>query len=231
MTLLQQPGANMSRQGAPVMVYQDFPKWMSHPGYAPAKVAQEIPVIGPTGKPTGSQFVGGTSERFPPVLVHSPDQEQYHQAQGYRTNGSCSASEFDRLVKAGLPKDAEHQPQEYPKWVKGKLCQDAIEEAKVLGSLPEPDVQVAVPAMSEATPPVESLSERKARLRAELAALEAEEQSRTIAPLTEEQAALKAARSREKSAAIKAGLARKRLEAAQKMASGSVPEEDAPKIH
>lgn len=115
------------RPTPPTAVFQEYPKAMTHPGYQPAQVAQEI--RHPDGK---ISFVGGTSVRLAPVLVQDADQEEYYVSRGYVTTGTCDPAAFAKLAAQAQPVNAGYVPQEYPKWAGGVLVNSREEEDAAL---------------------------------------------------------------------------------------------------
>ena len=126
---LQVPGQGIVTPPGPTRQYQEYPKLMRHPGYAPATIGQEV--VHESGK--FKYYVGGTAQRYPHVLVHSAMDEEHHKSLGYESKGSCSGAEFARMVQTYEPAPTVHVPEEYPKWVQGKLVKTAAEEAALTG--------------------------------------------------------------------------------------------------
>ena len=126
---MQVPGAGIIPAGRPTIDYKEYPKMMTHPQYQPGKPSD------PIKHPSGFTYHGiGTPVRFPPVLVKTKADEEYHASLGYESQGKCDAAAFDRAVGAGqIPNQMTYKPLEYPKWVQGTLCNNAEEEQKVLG--------------------------------------------------------------------------------------------------
>src|SRR5665647_2030304 len=113
--------------------YQEFPKHMAHPAYTPGSLGTEVK--SPGGVP---HYVGGKSARFPPVMVHNADQQEYHESQGYVAQGTTDAAAFTR-AHAIAPPMSNYKPEEYPKWIGDVLVQDEDEEA-ALAAAPPPAV-------------------------------------------------------------------------------------------
>ena len=124
---MQVPGQGLIPQGRPTIDYKEYPKMMTHPQYQPGKPGPEVK------SPHGfSYHVGGTPIRFPPVLVKTPDDEEYHKSMGYESQGKCDAAAFARAVGAGqIPDHVAYKPLEYPKWVHGKLIHSREEEDRL----------------------------------------------------------------------------------------------------
>jgi hypothetical protein len=143
---MQVPGAGIIPAGRPTIDYKEYPKMMTHPQYRPGKPSPEVK------SPHGFTYHGiGEPVRFAPVLVKTQQDEEYHASLGYVSQGKCDPAAFDRAVGAGqIPEQVAHKPLEYPKWVLGKLCANAEEEQKVLGS---PTPVVTVPALNESVSP------------------------------------------------------------------------------
>lgn len=118
----------------PIPVFEKFPMVMRHP-----HERKSVPVLVPgtqrhdaMGNPiAGTGVYQGTPDFMPPVHVHNQDQEDYYHAQGYVSAGTMDAAAFDRIAAA--PIAPPHDVQEWPKWVNGKLCQNAEEEAAASG--------------------------------------------------------------------------------------------------
>jgi len=144
---MQVPGAGIIPAGRPTIDYKEYPKMMTHPQYRPGKPSPEIK------SPHGFTYHGiGEPVRFPPVLVKTKQDEEYHASLGYESQGKCDAAAFDRAVGAGqIPQEVAHKPLEYPKWVLGKLCANAEEEQKVLGgpTMAQIVAENTEPALSE----------------------------------------------------------------------------------
>jgi hypothetical protein len=176
--VMQTPAQGIVTPAPPTRDHQQYPKHMRHPGYAPATVGDEVK------SPHGfTYYRGGTSQRYPPVLVGNEIDEQYHLSQGYEVVGSCSPESFARLVQQDMTVIEGHEPIEYPKWVNGKLVKSAEEEARLTGQpVPgsseaageAPALDTEVNTLTVFTPPVESKEDKRARLLRELAELEDE---------------------------------------------------------
>lgn len=167
------------RDAPPVPEFIEYPKCMVHPGFMPASIGTEV-------EKNGFKYhVGGTPVRFPPVMVNSADQEEYHEAQGYVSQGKSDPAAFSRLAAAAMPANHDYQPVEFPKWAGGVLVNNPREEAEALAArreqlaikpdAPLPDTQPAalVYADSHTTLPWERAPELpKAPDEARLEALE-----------------------------------------------------------
>lgn len=172
------PGKGIVRADGPTTEHEEYPKHMVHRGYQPGFVGTKIE------SPHGfSYYQGGTPIRFPPVLVMTKDQEEYHASQGYESIGKSDPAAFAKAVAEAAPLVGEYKPEEYPKWVNGKTVNSAEEEAKLRGpTLTDTGVSyqeaVAWLANQGAPPPVAELEAKSDQLRiaeleAELAALKA----------------------------------------------------------
>ena len=106
-----------------------YPKEMRHPAFVPG-IAQEVQPknwhLTHPGQPwTG---FGGSSDRFPPVTVTNPDQQEFHESRGYlAVDGSTI------IGVQGI-----EQSTEYPKWIKSPDGEEVIvnsveEESQVMG--------------------------------------------------------------------------------------------------
>lgn len=127
---MQRPGQGIVNPAGPTAVHSEYPKHMAHPGYQPGSVGDEVK------SPHGfSYHVGGTSIRFPPVLVHDEDQEEYHKSQGYVSIGKSDPAAFARAVASAAPTAEIHEPDPYPKWIAAlnRSVGSAEEEAEALG--------------------------------------------------------------------------------------------------
>lgn len=145
MAVLLAPGEGRYSEPAPTSEFSKFPMHMVHPGFSPGTVGEEIK------SPHGfSYHVGGTAIRFPPVLVWTEDQEQQHAAQGYVSIGKSDPAAFARAVAEARPIEPDHKPEPYPKWVGGKVANNAEEEARILG------VPVASSEPAEAAPSIDT---------------------------------------------------------------------------
>lgn len=104
--------------------FQEYPKAMTHPHYKRATMTQ----IDGKDPNSGKIFhdVQGTPDRFAPVLVNDRDQEEAHLAMGYEPAGQMDEAAFARGVAAPIPPD--YQPEAYPKWVGGVLCETEADE-------------------------------------------------------------------------------------------------------
>ena len=172
---MQVPGQGIIPAGRPIVNHKEYPKHMAHPQFQPGKPGPEVK------SPHGFTYhVGGTSIRFPPVLVRTPEQEEYHKSLGYETVGKSDPDAFNRAVGAGqIPDHVAYVPLEYPKWVQGKLVHSKEEELRLSGSsepAPEPAVNHEVATLLDqpgiGDPPVETTEEKRARLLRELAELD-----------------------------------------------------------
>lgn len=170
---MQPPGQGLIPQGRPTIDFKEYPKMMTHPAYQPGKPGPEVK------SPHGFTYhIGGEPIRYPPVLVKTPDDEEYHKSMGYESQGKCDAAAFARAVGAGqIPDHVDYKPLEYPKWVQGKLVHSREEENKL-----SQVVAIFAPSENEATRPdlpvllapsvEETTEEKRARLLKELAELD-----------------------------------------------------------
>ena len=128
---MQQPGQGIVPAGRPTVDHKEYPKHMAHPQYQPGKPGPEIK------SPHGFSYnAPGTPIRFPPVLVKTAAQEEYHKSLGYETVGKSDPDAFNRAVGNGqIPDHVAYVPMEYPKWVMGKLVNNAEEEAKLVAAM------------------------------------------------------------------------------------------------
>lgn len=129
--------------------YQTYPLTMVHPGYTPPKMVKD-----------GIDTRTVSPERLAPVTVVNEDDQAYYEAQGYKPAGKIDPSAWVRAQANPPPPD--YEPAEYPKWVNGRLVQDAAQEA------------IAVSVFVEAEKPTVRTVDEAELLRAKIAALEAE---------------------------------------------------------
>lgn len=128
--------------------FNEYPKMMTHPGYHPGSIGEEVK------SPAGyTHYVGGTSVRFAPVLVHGADDEEYHAAQGYVSQGKSDAAAFARLAAVAVPKSQTYDPVEYPKWAGGVLVNNRDEEiAALAGRREQLGIEPQLAAQPETNP-------------------------------------------------------------------------------
>lgn len=182
MAVLLTPGAGLIPEQKPVTQHNEYPKHMTHPAFRPGTVGKEV--MSPNKVPYN---LPGEAIRFPPVLVMDADQEEYHAAQGYVSVGKSDPQAFARAVASATPPPTDHNPVEYPKWVKGKIVNSAEEEAALSGP-PALNAEGAEPesfeatmeavdrALNEKTPAqieIEALKQQNAKQAAELAEMRA----------------------------------------------------------
>lgn len=137
------------RDAPKVPEFNEYPKCMAHPGFHPGDIGTEVRT--PSGY---SHYVGGTPARFAPVLVHSPDDEEYYAAKGYVSQGKSDPAAFARAAAAAAPAGASYVPVEYPKWAGGVLVNNADEEAEALAARRE---QLAIKEPEAASAPTQAL--------------------------------------------------------------------------
>jgi|SRR5882672_3800310 len=144
----------------------EYPKWLHHPGFAPAVLSDDYALGGgrnarfaPDGKPS----------QFPPVVVHNADQEAMYVARGYAA-GAYDHAKVERMRIAPLPNGYREQEyprfesdgsvtpdpnpppvdnHEFPKWVGDEIALNAEEEAAILarGSLKNEPTQTEPPVV------------------------------------------------------------------------------------
>lgn len=165
MALMNQPGMGIVREPIPMTAHVEFPKHMRHPGFQPGTPDEEVKL--PGGK---LAYAGGKSIRFPDVLVHGREQEEYHESLGYRSIGQSDPAAFARAVQAASPQAEVHQPVQYPKWVNGKIAHSIEDEAEILGTpIPETPAPVVVKTADQLR--IETLEAQIATLMAKVAPL------------------------------------------------------------
>ncbi len=128
--------------------HNEFPKMMHHPHYRKSQATKLNPEL--SDKKSDYQ---GSPERFPPVLVHTQDDEERYSAEGYVTVGKSDPAAFARSVQSAAPPD--YEPQEYPKWSNGVLVTSPEHEAELAAQAAEdePDEEgEPEPVMATAEP-------------------------------------------------------------------------------
>jgi hypothetical protein len=102
--------------------YEEYPKWLKHPGEAPARISDDW-ANGPpqVGQNIGFHSPAGKPAQFPPVLVNSREQEEMYEARGY-TAGPMSAAAAQTARAAPIP--AGYSKEEYPRIDNGMVVQD-----------------------------------------------------------------------------------------------------------
>lgn len=145
------PGRNPATMTAEANAadFSDYPKHMHHPGFQPGVADTEYKILKADGSPSGMvTYSGGKPIRYPPVLVHTPDQEEQHAAMGYVSVGKSDPAAFARAVAGTMPVTSDYKPVEYPKWIDGPngkvLVQDVEQERLILSLDVLDDPQEAV---------------------------------------------------------------------------------------
>lgn len=159
--------------------FEQFPLTMAHPNFVPSK-SEPVPGTERRG-PNGfliSQDYRGTPERYPPVTVHDHDQQEYYEAQGYRVVGKADPAAYARAHAS--PAEASYVPMDYPKWVNGVLCNDAMEADKA--SAIEEEDEEAVESAPSILDELAELRSANARLQAQLELRTQEMQHQALAP-------------------------------------------------
>src|SRR5512146_1695166 len=95
--------------------YETYPLTMVHPGYSPPKMVKE-----------GIDTRTVSPERLPPVTAGDENQREYYESLGYTTAGKVDPSAWVRAQANPAPPD--YEPAEYPKWVAGRLVENAEQE-------------------------------------------------------------------------------------------------------
>ena len=131
---------NERKQEASVPTHSEYPKHMRHPSFQPGTVGKEV--VSPNGV---RHNVGGSPIKFPPVLVHNPDDEEFYAAKGYVVQGQSDAAAFANAYATAEPM-SDYKPQQYPKWVNGRLVENEDEEIAALDAGP---VEAEAPAEAE----------------------------------------------------------------------------------
>lgn len=133
---MELPGQGIVRDPGPNKKHEEYPKMMTHPAYRRGKPDVEIKEMNEHGQPTGRLFYrGGESIRFPPVLVRTQADEEFHASQGYENPVKCDPAAFARLVADVEPVPENYAPIEYPKYVFGKIVNNVAEEEERLIAL------------------------------------------------------------------------------------------------
>jgi hypothetical protein len=134
--------------------YQEYPKWLHHPGSQPAVIS--VPPTVERGKLRADQAPGAPMT-YPPVMVHNPDDEAYYVARGY-SSGASNRGDYERQTIAPPPagfvqrdfpmygeggliiQDPNAPPPdigEYPKYVGDEIARNRAEEDEILSRRPE----------------------------------------------------------------------------------------------
>ena len=106
--------------------YERYPLLMVHPAHLPASIG--TPKLDSSGRPVA--WEGGTAERYPPIQVQSPDDEEFYKSRGYEPAGKGDPAAWSRAHANPINIDS-YKPVEYPKWVIDREVQSAEEEAAV----------------------------------------------------------------------------------------------------
>lgn len=117
------------------MTHQEYPLTMAHPAYQASK---SVPVPGterfaPDGVTIIASDWQGSPEKFPPVTAVNADDEEFYISQGYARAGQSDPAAYATALAAPLP--ALYEPEEYPKWIDGVLCQSAEDAAEMQGAV------------------------------------------------------------------------------------------------
>jgi hypothetical protein len=115
--------------------YRDYPKWMSHPAFAPATL--------------GTGPGEGTPIRYAPICVEDEDQEAYYKAQGYAPSGTPNPKMFE--AKRASKEESDYVHQEYPKWIGHHLVHSRDEERALKGEAPAPPTAPVPPKVPRQT--------------------------------------------------------------------------------
>lgn len=130
---MEQPGAGIVRDAGPNKQHEEYPRYMTHPAFRPGKPDREIKVFNDAGQEVGKRYMGGESIRFAPVMARTAAQRDEHLAAGYQDNGKTDAAAFQRLAASAEPVQENYIPIEYPKYVFGKIVDNAEEaEARLI---------------------------------------------------------------------------------------------------
>lgn len=151
---MEVPGDGIVRDAGPNKQHEEFPRYMTHPAFRPGKPDKEIKVFNDAGQEVGKRYMGGESIRFAPVMARTAAQRDEHLAAGYQDNGKTDAAAFQRLVASAEPVRESYIPIEYPKFVFGKIVDNAEEaEARLieLNINADGSPREAAPASSEAS--------------------------------------------------------------------------------
>lgn len=139
--------------------YAEYPMMLVHPEHVDAIPDETIAKRETNGELVVTRLPG-KPEKFPPVTAKDAQERKLWEAKGYHVPVRLDPKAFDRAHAAPKPKTLPVTPDEYPKWVRGVVVKNRMEEDILLGN--------AVPEV-----PQEPLSEED-ELRAKIAALEAE---------------------------------------------------------
>jgi hypothetical protein len=133
---------------APIKVtkYSEFPKVLNHPDHEPtrmvsaethgAAVSPDCPWRA-TARLASYVPAVWEPERYPPVTVHSPQEEALFIAKGYAVTGTSDKAAFSSAVASSLCPREVSEFHEHPKWVTGPdgaavLVKTAAEESALL---------------------------------------------------------------------------------------------------
>lgn len=196
--------------------YAVFPLTMAHPAFEPAK---SIPVPGSEIRDGLGNVVRvdyrGTPEKFPPVTVSNPQEEEYYVAQGYKRAGQIDPSAWVK-AHSDAPPD-EYVPLKYPLWRDGVLYMTAQEDPGATEEDLRP--QEAAEPSKAASEPVQPSGEAE-NLRAMM-----EEMNRTMQAMNQQMAEQKAEANR---LAAKNAELESMLDQATAPAAGPAPAEAQP---
>src|ERR1700761_4872680 len=111
--------------------FNEYPKFMTHPGYDPGSVGEEV-----RGTGGFTYHVNGRPARLAPVMVHNRDDEENYAAKGYVSQGKSDPNAFAKAAAAAASAQtpAGYVPIEYPKWAGGVLVNNKEEEERALAA-------------------------------------------------------------------------------------------------
>lgn len=84
--------------------YQRYPLTMSHPHFQPSVITEVMNGV--------IKDYHGTPVKFPPVVVNTEQDEEYHASQGYEPAGKIDPSAWIRAHETAA--DPAYKPQKYP---------------------------------------------------------------------------------------------------------------------
>ncbi len=139
--------------------YVEYPMMLIHPDHVEGIPEETRARKDWEGGPIIYTKIEGRAEIYPPVVVNNSAEREVWETKGYRMKTAPDPEAYLKATATAKPKHETIEPNEYPKWVQGKIVNNRDEENALLGiatqvvqetpAIPDNDLQAKYYALLE----------------------------------------------------------------------------------